>query len=196
MEEQQLVGRKQVRLPGSSGSPSSGGLEQVDVSGRFLFAVWALVADRALTGGNSSGFASCHAGKSGRFGARVRSGLLQQDSVRLGGSTVPAPSRVCWKVEQQRSVGRKHGQLPGLSGSLCFGGFEFWNRWEEVMVLDCRCLASRSDLSSLHALQAGLVWGEVWSGFVPLPCRKLCSVGQVAASQHGPVSINVVTTSC
>ena len=59
--------------------------------------------------------------------------MEQQGSVKLGGSSVPAPSQVCWKVEQQRSVGRS------------------------IMVLDCRRLAGRSDLSSLHALQAGLV---------------------------------------
>ncbi len=125
--------------------------------------VWALVADRALTGGNSSGFASCHAGMSGRFDAGVRSG---QDSLRLGGSTVPAPSRVCWEVEQQRSIGRKHGQLSGLSGFLCFGGLEFWNRFEEVMVLDCRCLASRSDLrsglGSSHCLAGSSVRSVRW----------------------------------
>jgi len=53
----------------------------------------------------------------GRFGAHVRLDLLQveqPESVRLDGSTVPAPSRVCWKVVQQRPVGRRHGQLSGL----------------------------------------------------------------------------------
>ena len=64
------------------------------MSGNVLFVVWALVADRAFTRGHSSRFASCLAGRSGRFGARVRSGLLM--------------------VEQQRSVGLRLGQLSGL----------------------------------------------------------------------------------
>ena len=70
--------------------PSSGDLEPVDMSGRVLFVVWALVADRVFTGGHSSGFASCLAGRSGRLDAHVRSGLLkveQQGSIRLGGGT-------------------------------------------------------------------------------------------------------------
>jgi len=52
---------------------------------------WPIEPSREVT---SSGFASCFAGRSGRFGARVRSGLLQvekQGLVRLGGCTVPAP---------------------------------------------------------------------------------------------------------
>jgi len=124
-EKQQLVGcSSHARLSRSWGSPNSGGLEQIDVSSRFLTVFWALVADRALTGSHSSELASCLAGGSGRFGARVRSGLReaeQQESVKLGGSTVSAPSRVCWKVEQQWSVRRRHGQLSGLSGSLSSG---------------------------------------------------------------------------
>ncbi len=107
VEEQRLVGRGQVRLSGPPGFLSSGVLEQVGVFGRLLFVVWAFVVDRILTGGHSSRFASCLAGRSGRFGARVKSGLLQveqQGSIKLGGSTVLAPSRVCWKVEQQRSA--------------------------------------------------------------------------------------------
>jgi len=47
-----------------------------------------------------------------------------EESVRLGGSTVPAPSRICWKVERQLSFSRRHGQLSGLSGSLSSRGLE------------------------------------------------------------------------
>ena len=76
------------------------------MSGRVLFVVWAVMADILLTGGYSSGFASCLAGRFshfGRFGVSIGSGLLQveqQGSARLGGSTVLAPSRICGKVER------------------------------------------------------------------------------------------------
>ena len=88
---------------------------------------WFLLSKQVWGRAVKEGSGLCYQGEVlGRFGAHCRSGLLQveqQGLVMLGGSTVPAPSRVCWKVEeQQRSVGRSHGQLSGLSGSLSSGG--------------------------------------------------------------------------
>ncbi len=67
---------------------------------------------------------------------------------------VLAPSRVCWKVEQQRSVtGTVSYQVPWLRYALEVEHPVGGDHGAGLSVF-----ASRSDLSSLHALQAGLVW--------------------------------------
>ena len=114
--------------------------------------------------------------------------MEQQGSARLGGSTVPAPSQICCKVERQLSFSRRHGQLSGLSDSLSSRGRETGGTpGGKVVVLDYRYLASKWDLSSHHALQAGLVWVcDVLEGSDLVSLRALQealagrSVGEVA----------------
>ena len=155
--------------------PSSGDLEPVDMSGRVLFVVWALVADRVLTGGHGSGFASCLAGRSGRLDAHIRSGLLkveQQGLVRSGGGTGASAKSALLDLLEGEAAAVSQSQARSAIRSLSSRGLETGGTRGEVMVLDYRCLASRPDLSSLHALQASLVWVR------SVVCRKLWSVGR------------------
>ena len=61
-------------------------------------------------------------------------------------------------LEGEAAAAVSQSQARSAIRSLSSGGLETGGTRGEVMVRDYRYLASRPDLSSFHALQAGLVW--------------------------------------